>query len=936
MTPLSQITTVVFPMYPVSGGAANMQMVMSQTDPAYPNAGKYQLSGSGVLVLSDDGPALLSDLELSQLEQTSAGAPALDDISFQLRDVTSYTGTVDGTGQSEDFSLASPPTTFFTVFFSDTIGFLTKKFPLNVWFVRYAGDGVTLLEISYIGHYDPNYKPQTGQLISSAMTSEESLNEGAVRTFKTVELGAMLQSVLMQSTLNLIGHDDCILGAGWMGFMYQPPATSLLNGYYNGIFTGGTVNQLIMQATPYQHLFQWPGTNVYNAVGSRPAGRSTFWPNKSLNWDSTHPEWFGPSGTWWISLGTLFTKIAASFGQIYATDGSVSSGGSSITSLSGQFSASLVGKTIHFSKPLSGGSGSDTIASVSGSTIVTLTSTTFAANGNNLYWWIEGDADQQVLFDETGQLGAGSAVATNSLQILAQIPDNANFCYPVDVSRGQIIPKDIYISVNGFLGSHPYDGSLWNSPLAFGLGMKLSDVLQGLCNFLCCEYSVIPDITTGQGTLTLNPVSGITGTFPDWTPIGDFTEQEPSSSALAVTVNNPGGVTVLCPYSSQQSVQNFPVPVKLHAWGQAVHFTSDMLFVGSTVPVYLLPVSASGGGAATVTAQEMGLVFDGTTAVQGQAEECFKVVWFDSNGAPQINPNCWKGLAYAMFKDLTNTNIMYPASGGLSNPLQTSGGWFGYNDVPEAATAAFYALGAQYPPSGGATANETNMDRFNSIDFQAVVFGTFKVPTTGTVLQRDFLGTADSNGKLSTVNVGLTKQWLYDGKERSWRLSVFPRYLLTDVTIGTQWTEVPFSEYFPDITSLRYGVQPGSANSSSAGTGGSGYAGGSTATSLTFGILSVSYSSTQNNLVIPPADIVRITSTVTGPISITGIANGAFFSGRVTFVNVGTNVIIFPNQDSGSTAANRLLLANGDVTLLQDNQITLFYDTTTLRWREII
>lgn len=67
--------------------------------------------------------------------------------------------------------------------------------------------------------------------------------------------------------------------------------------------------------------------------------------------------------------------------------------------------------------------------------------------------------------------------------------------------------------------------------------------------------------------------------------------------------------------------------------------------------------------------------------------------------------------------------------------------------------------------------------------------------------------------------------------------------------------------------------------------------------------------------------------------NITGIAGGA--AGRTIIVhNVGSQSIVLTNQDTGSSAANRLLLA-GDVTLAADTSITLRYDGASSRWRAI-
>lgn len=65
---------------------------------------------------------------------------------------------------------------------------------------------------------------------------------------------------------------------------------------------------------------------------------------------------------------------------------------------------------------------------------------------------------------------------------------------------------------------------------------------------------------------------------------------------------------------------------------------------------------------------------------------------------------------------------------------------------------------------------------------------------------------------------------------------------------------------------------------------------------------------------------------------VTGIAGGA--DGRwITWHNTGSNNLIFRNENALSTAANRLLLGGGDVTLRADGTAGFRYDATASRWR---
>lgn len=80
------------------------------------------------------------------------------------------------------------------------------------------------------------------------------------------------------------------------------------------------------------------------------------------------------------------------------------------------------------------------------------------------------------------------------------------------------------------------------------------------------------------------------------------------------------------------------------------------------------------------------------------------------------------------------------------------------------------------------------------------------------------------------------------------------------------------------------------------------------------------------------ATIIRVgpSSTTT----ITGITGGA--SGRILILhNIGSQLLTLNAQDSGSTAANRIIHGNGltSISVQVDQNIALVYDSTTSRWR---
>lgn len=82
----------------------------------------------------------------------------------------------------------------------------------------------------------------------------------------------------------------------------------------------------------------------------------------------------------------------------------------------------------------------------------------------------------------------------------------------------------------------------------------------------------------------------------------------------------------------------------------------------------------------------------------------------------------------------------------------------------------------------------------------------------------------------------------------------------------------------------------------------------------------------------PLATNARISAT--GLFDLTGIAGG-FDGQELCLVNVGASSITLRNQDAGSAAANRFILAGGTPKILMtDGSIALTYDATTARWRQ--
>ena len=89
----------------------------------------------------------------------------------------------------------------------------------------------------------------------------------------------------------------------------------------------------------------------------------------------------------------------------------------------------------------------------------------------------------------------------------------------------------------------------------------------------------------------------------------------------------------------------------------------------------------------------------------------------------------------------------------------------------------------------------------------------------------------------------------------------------------------------------------------------------------------------QNNYDIEANNFLRLSTDASRTIS--GFSGGA--PGRFLYiVNVGSFNIVLSDQDTNSSATNRIITSSGDnLTLNADEAVMLWYDTTTERWRQI-
>jgi len=87
----------------------------------------------------------------------------------------------------------------------------------------------------------------------------------------------------------------------------------------------------------------------------------------------------------------------------------------------------------------------------------------------------------------------------------------------------------------------------------------------------------------------------------------------------------------------------------------------------------------------------------------------------------------------------------------------------------------------------------------------------------------------------------------------------------------------------------------------------------------------------QNNYIVGDYDVIRMSTDASR--TITGIAGGK--KGRVlTIHNVGSQNIVIAHQSASSSVENRVISPTAaNITLGTNDSITLYYDSTDLRWR---
>lgn len=839
-------------------------------------------------------PYIKQDIPLSKKLTTTVGRRALDDAPIGIRDSIGWSGYIQdapSTLRSEQFD--ADFLTFFDVWF-------TGKAPYQALLqtTNFTPSG-NVTNISHIGWVDPQYNPSTdADIINPGTTSQIWIGT------RTIKVAAMSQAQISLTLRNVlqpydainnpnvpvgyagITSSDCVSGQCYNGAVTVPLNCANKINTFNDNMTAVRGNRML--ACPH-----WHDSNDGNdpVLVSPPAA---IWP-----------------ATPWVN--TLTAQIAA-----FTTGGVISGYANGDT-------GTIVGGTVTATWKFRGydinGNAVIYITNAgSGYTSGTTYATTTTGGGAGLTITVTKVEDglaygpSGLLFISIGTLFAkiSEAMSLGTFTPATDLKSALDFflqksnttsghnCFPVSAAP---LPLDeLYISVNVYFQTHPYDGSLWSNPAGFTPDQAIIDVITGICNFLLDDFNEVYS-TLGVETLQLTPMGATAGSVPaSWAIIGAPTGEDPSQGATNAIVNNRGdNLKVQCPISDKGQSSNIEIPIRLRR-------------IGTTSG--LIPLDTES------------MTWDTGDVDNAQADSSFQIVRFDSNNVATLNPDCWKGLCYLYWYDSAGTAAVYPS---VINPFPkndgTAGSWAG----------AFHVVNACYKSGSTPPADLLNApqgdDYFNSRDYHSVAFAALTL-MSGTIQTFQYTGISDDSGSVQAITSGMAGVWrLGKTASQNWR-AIQVDQLCKGGTTTIKWQSVGSTDAFPLLTDLAYGPVAGSGGTSSS-TGGATSTGGNANTNSGTNIIVVSDTLTgdTNDLNIgstPGEYLLRLSSAVDGYI-LTGIV--AIQSTELTIVNVGTKEITLKHE-TGSAAANQFILPfSGPFQLMANGTAYFIYDNITQKWR---
>lgn len=819
------------------------------------------------------------DFALSKKFTTTRGRRALDDLTVGIRDGLAYTGKVNGSDVSEDFT--SSFQTFFDVWFT---GILPYKA-----FILYHDNLTGNDEVTHIGWIDPTYKPSSDGYLFNALTSEQIWL--GTRSIKMTAIAQAQLTLTWNDVLKNIGASDCQEGTAYNGFMQAPNG---LIGQTNTRADLFSINKgSLEQAAIY---FQKDWLQNPARVNVDPA----IWP--IAPWTSIQ------------SMATIADTSLFHSGTGYAVgDTGTINGGSSLAHY--EILTVLGGLPLTF-RITDAGAGYSTGTNIATTVLTGTGDGTFAINilkvSTGANWGPNGliFINLTTLFAKIADtIGITAPTVISALRWWKQVSSGQNF--PIDTAN-PINPGDMYISLNVFAKCHPYDGSYWDNPVGFSPDTPITDVLSGICNMILSDFN-ITNASDGAQTLVLTPMGETSGALPDWTLIGTPQQEEPATGSRVVRAKyRADDLTIQSPLGIIGDASNIEIPARIHR-------------IGKTSGADILPDAEC-------------LIFDSKLDVSNQ-ENCLRIAWFDAGtGLTTIIPDCWKGLCYLYWFNSGASNPgVYPSNWKtLSETTDWSNSFFCVNAI----TRAKNPDGTDFTAAADLQAQINGNDYFNLRNYTAVAFAVLTLPQP-TVQTLNFQGISDSSGSVQSIKAGLSAQWrLGSIADQNWvGIQIDQRLLAGETTIKFQ--QYGNVNGFPALTDLSYGAVNGTGGTSSttgSATGGS--SSGMPDPSLQdydfpINTITLSAASTNNVAVLSAltfeTQTVIVENTHGAAITITGILAPSQ-NCTIILYNSGSFNFTLSLNDTASAAANRINGGIGNV-MASKGAAMLIYDTANTQWQ---
>lgn len=769
---LSAYKQIRFPACP--GTFGNVTLVINR-----PGNADLSQAATDTLLLGEGGeyyPFIVDgDFSLSKKFTTTRGRRALDDLNVAIRDGLSYTGTVDGSPVTEDFTSAFM--TFFDTWFDESTPYKA--------FLLYHDNATGNDEVTHIGWIDPTYKPSSDPIIFHPLTDQQIWV--GTRTIKMTALAQAQIELTWNDVLKLIGEADTLEGTPYNGFMYVPQGMGYKDGTRINLFSSDRGG--LMQAVPYKQL-DWSANPVFSKVDA------AVWPETP--WVNL-PNQIAESEIWTSGSGGGVNPYAP--GDTGTVDGGSTLATYEVLTVDGD------GDIVTY-RLTSGGAGYSVATNV-GTTATSGTGVGFELNitkvQTGILWGPSGLVfiRLSVLFEKIAEaMGVDAPTVTSALRWWQQI--STGNCFPIDTANP--VPTDfLFISLNVYGKSHPHDGSYWDNPVGWSFDTPITDVLSGLCNMILCDFNLISD-EFGVQTLVLTPMGETSGTLPEWQLIGTPQQEEPATVARSVQAKYRGDdLTIQSPIGVVGDSSQIEIPARIHRIGKT--------------------------SGSDLTPDKECLIFDSAIDIAEQADNCFKVSWYEaSTGETHIMPDCWKSLCYLYRFWASDANPgVYPSNwdvfGGGSD---WSSSFFAINAI----TRAKNPDGTDFTAAADLQAELNGNDYFTLRNYVAVAFAALTLPSPN-IQSFTFAGISDSSGSIQSVKTGLSAQWRFGAiADQNWvGIQIDQLLLLGQTTIKFQ--QYPAENGFPALTDLSYGPVLGTGGTSS--TTGSGTGGGSVGTNPTVG-----------------------------------------------------------------------------------------------------